>query len=107
MTPLEGHMHDGAMAGGMGWMAPIMGSLFAVVMFLTAIAAWKAWRNRGQLSGWLGRARLANPMSPEHKAREILATRFANGEIDSQEFMERSSMLNWTPGVEPKAPSKR
>lgn len=46
-------------------------------------------------------------MSAEHKAREILAERFARGEIDAQEFMERASLLNWTPGLEPKPPTKR
>ena len=34
-------------------------------------------------------------------ARSILAERFARGEIDGDEFMERASVLNWTPGVEP------
>ena len=39
--------------------------------------------------------------SPEHEAREILATRFASGDLSSDEFLERASVLNWTPGVEP------
>ena len=38
---------------------------------------------------------------PEREARSILAERFARGEINSDEFMERASVLNWTPGVEP------
>ena len=31
----------------------------------------------------------------------MLAERFARGDIGSDEFMERASVLNWTPGVEP------
>jgi len=41
------------------------------------------------------------PPSPEFEARKVLAERFARGEISSDEFMERASVLNWTPGVEP------
>jgi putative membrane protein len=44
----------------------------------------------------LGRAR-----SPEEDAKRILAERFARGDIATDEFLERSSMLNWTPGAEP------
>ena len=48
------------------------------------------------------------PSSPELEARKVLADRFARGDIDSDEFMERASVLNWTPGVEPeKSKSKR
>ena len=39
--------------------------------------------------------------SPEFEARRVLAERFARGDISSDEFMERASVLNWTPGVEP------
>ena len=28
----------------------------------------------------------------------ILAERFAKGDISTEEFMERASVLNWTPG---------
>ncbi len=38
--------------------------------------------------------------APEADARKILADRFANGEISTDEFMERASVLNWTPGSE-------
>ena len=40
-------------------------------------------------------------LGPEREARRILAERFARSEIDSDEFMERASVLNWTPGLEP------
>lgn len=39
--------------------------------------------------------------SPEFEARKVLAERFARGDISSDEFMERASVLNWTPGIEP------
>ena len=39
--------------------------------------------------------------APEFEARKILSERFANSEIGSDEFLERASVLNWTPGVEP------
>ncbi len=39
--------------------------------------------------------------SPEFEARKVLAERFARGDISSDEFIERASVLNWTPGVEP------
>jgi uncharacterized membrane protein len=38
--------------------------------------------------------------SPEGEAKKILAERFARGDITSDEFMERASILNWTPGSE-------
>lgn len=42
--------------------------------------------------------------SPEFEARKVLAERFARGDISSDEFMERASVLNWTPGVDPVRP---
>ena len=38
--------------------------------------------------------------APEAEAKKILADRFANGDISAEEFMERASVLNWTPGAE-------
>ena len=48
--------------------------------------------------GQLGSATLASNRSPEAEAKKILAERFARGDITSDEFMERASVLNWTPG---------
>lgn len=49
--------------------------------------------------------------SPEAEARRVLAQRFAQGDIDSEEFIERASVLNWTPGSDtwetPKKGKKR
>ena len=39
--------------------------------------------------------------SPALEARRVLADRFARGDIGSDEFIERASVLNRTPGVEP------
>lgn len=36
--------------------------------------------------------------SPETDAKRVLAERFAQGDISSDEFLERASVLNWTPG---------
>lgn len=55
---------------------------------------------------FLQRGRLGPPPwlsarhSPEGEAKKILAERFARGDIGSDEFMERASILNWTPGSE-------
>lgn len=64
--------------------------LFAATMFYLA--------RTGRISGppWA-----APRTTPELEARKVLADRFARGDIDSEEFMERASVLNWTPGVEP------
>jgi len=43
---------------------------------------------------------IAQHRSPEGEAKRILAERFARGDISSDEFMERASVLNWTPGSE-------
>lgn len=50
-------------------------------------------------SGGFGPGRFG-AMSPEFEARKVLATRFANGEISPEEFLERAAALNWTPGVD-------
>ena len=69
------------------------------LLFLLLVAGTLLYlRRTGQL-GALPWAR--RPQTPEHEAREILATRFATGDLSSDEFLERASVLNWTPGVEP------
>lgn len=55
---------------------------------------------------WVGGNRVS-PFSPEHEARKRLATRFADGEIASEEFLERAAALNWTPGIEPRPESAK
>lgn len=36
--------------------------------------------------------------SPENEAKRVLAERFARGDMTSDDFLERASVLNWTPG---------
>ncbi len=71
--------------------------MFLLLLLLT-LAAVAFLRRGGQLEAppWARR-----PVTPETEARNILATRFATGDITSDEFLERASVLNWTPGVEP------
>lgn len=47
--------------------------------------------------------------APEAEAKKVLAERFARGDITTDEFMEKASVLNWTPGAEPyqQRPRKR
>jgi len=80
---------------------PLIGNFVFLLLILAIVATGLyLWRTGRLPLGNLGRAR------PEEEAKRILAERFARGDIASDEFMERSSILNWTPGVEP-VPSKR
>ena len=80
---------------------PLIGNFVFLLLILALVATGVyLWRTGRLPLGNLGRAR------PEEDAKRILADRFARGDIASDEFMERSSILNWTPGVEP-VPSKR
>ena len=49
---------------------------------------------------------LAPRQAPESEAKKILADRFAQGEISAEEFMERASVLNWTPGSDQWTPAR-
>jgi hypothetical protein len=76
---------------------PILGSfLFLLVILALVVTAFYVWRQ-----GKLPLPSLGKSRSPEEDAKRILAERFARGDITSDEFMERSSILNWTPGAEP------
>lgn len=37
--------------------------------------------------------------APEQEARTTLANRLAQGDISTEEFLERAAVLNWTPGI--------
>lgn len=76
---------------------PFLGGLMFLLFLLLVLGTLAHLRRSGQLGAlpWAPRVK-----SPEHEAREILATRFATGDISSDEFLERASALNWTPGVE-------
>ena len=49
---------------------------------------------------WVTGGSRVGPFSPEFEARKVLANRFANGEISSDEFLERAAARNWTPGID-------
>ncbi len=73
-----------------------------LLFLLVLIAAGVFLARRGHI----GPPKWMAVTSPEAHARNILAERFANGDISSEEFMERASVLNWTPGV-PAQPGTR
>jgi putative membrane protein len=88
--------------GAHGWeesslsVAPILGSFLLLLLLLLALTGFYLWRQGKLTLPTLGRGR-----SPEEEAKRILAERFARGDINSDEFLERASMLNWAPGTNP------
>ncbi len=91
LIPLFGHHHG----------APFLflGGPFLFLLLLAALGTFlflKRRRFQRPEGGGLPWQR-----SPEHEAQTILAERFARGEMDTNEFMERAAALNWTPGVRP------
>jgi putative membrane protein len=98
MTPFV-PLHGGHDAH--GWadsslsVAPILGSFLLLLLLLLALAGFYLWRQ--------GKLTLGSVRSPEDEAKRILADRFARGDISSDEFLERASMLNWAPGTNPVA----
>ncbi len=87
---------------GMFWMLPFLGGFvfMLLVILLIALTTFFLWRH-----GKLRLPPFGSRRSPEDEAKRILADRFAGGDISTDEFLERSSILNWTPGVDP-SPSK-
>ncbi len=76
------------------------------LLFLLLLAgAFFLMRHRGLV----GPPPWVRHQSPEHEAKRILAERFAQGDISSDDFLERASVLNWTPGSEAwqQAPKKK
>ncbi|RKS08662.1 hypothetical protein DFP74_4376 [Nocardiopsis sp. Huas11] len=67
-----------------------LGALFFTVMR----------RRHGGPPPWARTHGAAPPTSPEDDARRTLADRFAKGDLTVEEFMERASALNWTPGTD-------
>ena len=92
--------------GAHGWaesslsVVPILGSLLLLLLLL-ALIGFYLWRQ-----GKLSRLTLGAARSPEDEAKRILAERFARGDIKSDEFLERASMLNWAPGTYPPATNR-
>jgi uncharacterized membrane protein len=77
---------------------PLIGASMFVLFLLLVLATPFFLVRRGHIAPppWIGQHR-----SPEGEAKRILAERFARGEISSDEFMERASVLNWTPSSDP------
>lgn len=92
LLPLEGmdHMGDGGFP-----FESLLGVLTFVVLLLI-IGATILYLRRHDFSptAWLNRR--SHP--PEAEAQQILAERFARGDISTEDFMDRASVLNWTPG---------
>jgi putative membrane protein len=99
MNPTELHGHHG-FDGGFS-LLPFFGSFLLLLVLVAALAGFYLWR-QGKLTlpSFVGRR------APEDEAKQILADRFARGDITSDDFLERSSVLNWTPGSDP-APLRR
>jgi putative membrane protein len=79
---------------------PFLGGFLLLV--LATVTVWYLWRQ-----GLLTLPGLGAQRSPEDAARRILAERFARGDISSDDFMERASILNWTPGSDTMPPKRR
>lgn len=92
-NPLARHAAHG-FDGGFS-VLPFLGSAVLLLLVLTALTLFYLHR-QGKLTlpSFVGRR------SPEDEAKSILAERFARGDISTEDFMERSSILNWTPGSE-------
>ena len=74
------------------------------LIFLLLVAATVFLVRRGQFGPppWVARHH-----SPENEAKRVLAERFARGDMTSDDFLERASVLNWTPGSDNWAPVKK
>jgi len=85
------HFVGGPPSPFLGVLGDIMGLLFLLLVLGTAFFLLR----RGTFGPppWV-----AMRHSPEGEAKRILAERFARGDISTEEFMERASVLNWTPG---------
>jgi uncharacterized membrane protein len=92
---------DGVEQGeaGFGLLEPLLGVGAVVLLLALALLAFFLVRNGRPLprptlpTQWFTR-----PAGPEETAKRILAERLAQGDLSPEEFMERASTLNWTPG---------
>jgi uncharacterized membrane protein len=75
--------------------APFLGGLMFFLFMLLVLGTVVFFLVR---HGQFAPQSLAGSRSPESEAKKILAERFARGDITTDEFMERASVLNWTPG---------
>ncbi|MFC7621032.1 MULTISPECIES: SHOCT domain-containing protein [Microlunatus] len=75
---------------------PIIGGIMCLLFLALLIGGAFFLARRGKIGPppWVNAANRA----PEFEARKVLAERFARGDISTDEFLERASVLNWTPG---------
>jgi len=83
------------MEDGSFFMLPFFASFIPLLLILLLLFTGLYLWHRGKLPLPSLRRR------PEDEAKRILAERFARGDMSADEFMERASILNWTPGLEP------
>ena len=84
-------MMNGSGGGGMGWYGPVIGLLVTVGFF--GLIAWAvvALTRRNDQPAAAGSATAPAPVQPGPD--EVLAERFARGEIDVDEFEQRRAAL--------------
>jgi putative membrane protein len=83
--------------GGVPPFAPLLGAvMFCLFLLLVAATLFFLFR-----TGRVGPPPWAQNRGPEADAKRVLAERFARGDITTDEFMEKASVLNWTPGTDP------
>ena len=99
-TPLEIH----GPGGHVGFLEPLVGLGGFLLVVAMLILGFLLLRRYGLIPDQLIGTRR---VSPEDSARTILAERMARGDVSTEEFMERASVLNWTPGSDLIPPAKR
>lgn len=83
-----------------GLLEPLLGLGTVVLIIAVLLTAFFLLRQRGGLSSLsLSRLWPARSPVPEDSAKQILAERLARGDLAPEDFLERASMLNWTPGA--------
>jgi putative membrane protein len=94
-VPLAGVEHLGDVPFGA---EVALSAVLVLVVALMVGAGFLQLRHTGiTLLAWL----TSQDDLPETEARKILAERLARGDISTEDFFERASILNWTPGVGP------
>ncbi len=91
--PLPFGFHGDHGFGAVPSVMPFLGAAIVVaLLLLLSTVLYRTYLERAT------RPVLPATASPDDEARRILAERFARSEITSDEFLERASILNWTPG---------
>lgn len=82
-----------------GFLELLLGLGTFALIVAVLVAAFFVLRGRGLLPA-LALPTFGRQNKPEDSAKEILAERFAHGDLSTEEFVDRASALNWTPGIE-------